>query len=141
MISLDSAKTMIHAAFAEGSFRAMKPLAVLVMSSTGDVIAFERQDGSDPLRLEMAFGKAIGAVTTGRNSRYLSEKAASGSSLGKLLDVRTDGRVMAYPGAILVKSTDGTILGAVAVTGDTSENDEVCAIAGIQAAGFVASDL
>jgi uncharacterized protein GlcG (DUF336 family) len=136
-LSLAQAKMMIEAAFAEGARQAMKPLAALVAAANGDVVAFERQDGSECLRFEMAFGKAASALTTGQNSRYLAEKALSGSSVVTLVNMRTGGRAMAFPGAILVKSESGTILGVVAVTGDTAEKDEVCAIAGIKAAGLI----
>ncbi len=115
----------------------MKPLAALVAAANGDIVAFERQDGSECLRFEMAFGKAASALATGRNSRYLAEKALSGSSVVTLVNMRTGGRAMSFPGAILVKSESGTILGVVAITGDTAENDEVCAIAGIRAAGLI----
>lgn len=139
MISLAQAKTMIDVAFSEGAKQNMKPLAAIVMNSAADVIAFERQDKSEVLRFEMAYGKGVSALATGRNSRYMFDKFAANSHVVKLVDQKTNGRFMAFPGAILIKSADGAILGVMAVTGDTSENDEAVVIAGIRAAGFVAS--
>jgi uncharacterized protein GlcG (DUF336 family) len=141
MISLAQAKTMIDTAFSEGKRQNMKPLAAIVMTASADVIAFERQDDSEVLRFEMAYGKAVSALTTGRNSRFMAEKMSSGSHLVTLVDRKTSGRFMPFPGAILIKSPEGAILGVMAVSGDTSENDELVAIAGIMAAGLVASDM
>ena len=42
------------------------------------------------------------------------------------------------PGGVLVRNADGEILGAVGVSGDTSDHDETCAVAGIEAAGLTA---
>ena len=139
MISLAQAKTMIDTAFAEGQKQKMKPLAAIVMNAAADVIAFERQDDSEILRFEMAYGKGVSALATGRNSRFMHEKYAAGSHIVKLVDQKTNGRFMAFPGAILIKTVHGAIIGVMAVTGDTSENDEAVVIAGIKMAGFVPS--
>lgn len=139
MITLAQAKTMIDTAFAEGKKQNMKPLAAIVMNAAADVVAFERQDNSEVLRFEMAYGKGVSALATSRNSRFMFEKFAAGSHIVKLVDQKTNGRFMAFPGAILIKSAEGAILGVMAVTGDTSENDEAVVIAGIKAAGFVPS--
>ena len=48
-----------------------------------------------------------------------------------------EGGIVPVPGGVLIKDTDGTILGAVGVSGDTSDNDEIAALAGVTAAGFV----
>ncbi len=47
----------------------------------------------------------------------------------------SDGRLVALPGGVIVRDADGHILGAVGVSGDVSEPDEVCAVAGVVESG------
>jgi len=135
-LSLAQALTIITGAFAAGSKSLFKPLTVIVLDAGGHVIAAERQDGSSNKRFEVAYGKAHGAVSLGMGSRALMARAeqqpffiaAVTHSVGALIPV---------PGGVLVRDHDGCLLGAVGVSGDSSDNDEAAALAGIHSAVLV----
>lgn len=137
-ISLEKANTIITAAFAKGREAGMKPLSCVVVDAGGHVIAFQRQDGTSFLRLDIARGKAAGALALGVNSRRIGEMAAERPSFIASLGHLTPGGLCPVAGGVIVKGPDGLPIGAVGVTGDTSDNDEVAALAGIAAAGLIA---
>lgn len=137
-IRLEQANTIIAAAFAHGKTMNLKPLACVVTDAGGHVIAFQRQDGTSYMRLEIALGKASGALALGVNSRRVAEMAQERpvfiTNLGKL----APGGLVPAAGGVIVKDDHGTAIGAVGVTGDTSDNDEACALAAIARAGLKA---
>lgn len=135
-ISLAQANTVIEAAFAKGREAGMKPLSCVVVDAGGHVIAFQRQDGTSFLRLDIARGKAAGALALGVNSRRLGEMAAERPSFIASLGHLTPGGLAPVAGGVIVIGPDKLPIGAVGVTGDTSDNDEVAAVAGIKAAGL-----
>lgn len=137
-ISLDKANTIITAAFAKGKEAGMKPLSCVVVDAGGHVIAFQRQDGTSFLRLDIARGKAAGALALGVNSRRIGEMAAERPSFIASLGHSAAGGLIPVAGGVIVKGPDGLPIGAVGVTGDTSDNDEIAALAGIAAAGLTA---
>ncbi|AIT82079.1 GlcG/HbpS family heme-binding protein [Novosphingobium pentaromativorans] len=136
-ITLQQARDIIAASLAEGAKRGLKPLGILVLDAGGHLIAYERQDGASIGRFAVAMGKASGALQIGVSSRKIGEMAAERptfvSSLAPLLP---HGAVPAAGGVIVVDDK-GSVLGAVGISGDTSDNDEICAIAGIAAAGLL----
>lgn len=135
-ITLAQAKTIIAAAFAKGKDLGLKPLSVAVLDPGGHLLAFERADGASLMRYQIASGKAAGALALGMSSRKIAELAADRPTfVGSLASIAPAAIVPAAGGVIVVDS-DGAVLGAVGVTGDTSDNDEVCAIAGVRAAGL-----
>jgi len=115
-----------------------KPMSVVVLDERGAVKAFESQDGSSTLRFKMAFGKANGSLELGIGSRAIFERAQQQPFFVQAVNALAQGDLLAVPGGVLIKDRKGAIIGAVGVTGDTSDNDEICAIAGIEAAGFSA---
>ncbi len=124
-------KTLDHAAAAK-----FKALGVVVLDVRGSVVAAAIQDGSSLARFDVAKAKANGAISFNMGSRGIEKLAKDrphflAGALGVI-----DG-IIPVPGGVLIKSTDGKILGAVGVSGDTSDNDEAAALAGIQAAGLV----
>ena len=135
-ISLDKANTIIAATFAKGREAGMKPLSCVVVDAGGHVIAFQRQDGTSFMRLEIARGKAAGALALGVNSRRIGEMATERPAFVGALAHLAHGGLLPVGGGIIVNGPDGLPIGAVGVTGDTSDNDEVAAIAGITAAGL-----
>ena len=137
-ITLDQANTIITAAFATGREKGFKPLSVVVTDAGGHVIAFQRQDGTSFLRLEIALGKAAGSLALGVNSRKIGEMAAERPSFIAAVGKVADKGILPVAGGVIVKGPDGLPIGAVGVTGDTSDNDEAAAIAGIEAAGLTA---
>ena len=137
-ITLAKAKRMISAALRHGRENDMKPLTVVVLDAGGHVKAVEREDGAANLRFEVARGKAYGALAVGMGSRALMARAEAQAYFVQALNGLADGKVVPVPGGALVKTARGEIVGAVGITGDTSDADEACAVAGIEAAGFAA---
>ena len=137
MITLDQARTIIRETFAKGAEMDLKPLTVVVLDQGGHPIAFERQDGSSPGRFEVARGKAYGAVMMGMPSSALGKRAEEQAYFVAALNGAFAGRVVPVPGGILVGDGD-RVIGAVGVTGDTSDNDAAAGVAGIEAAGLAA---
>jgi uncharacterized protein GlcG (DUF336 family) len=137
-ISLDQANRIIQGAFAKGVSLKLKPLSVAVLDPGGHLIAFQRQDNASTLRFGIASGKAAGALALGVSSRKIGEMAAERPTfVASLAPIALHGLIPAAGGVIVVDDA-GQILGAVGVTGDSSDNDEVCALAGIEAAGLKA---
>ena len=137
-LGLDESRKIIAAAFEKGRAMGLNPLAVAVLDAGAHVKAFERQDGASNMRFGIAHGKANGALAMGIGSRALFNRAQEQPYFIGAMNGLAGGSLVPVPGGVLVKTMDGELIGAVGVTGDTSDNDEACAIAGIEAAGFVA---
>lgn len=137
-LTLDHARSIIDAARRKGRELSLKPLTVAVLDTGCALIALEREDGSSHLRPKVAQGKAIGAISLGIGSRAIFNRAQEQPYFIQSINALADGYCVPVPGGVLIKDETGTILGAVGITGDTSDNDEACAIAGIEAAGFTA---
>ena len=128
---------MISGIFKKGSEMNLKPLSAVVLDPGGHVIAFQRQDGASIMRFQIATGKACGALGLGVSSRKIGEMAAERPSfVASLGPIMPQGLVPAAGGVLVI--CDGSVIGAVGVTGDTSDNDEACALAGIAAAALKA---
>jgi len=138
MITLEQAKVMVAVARETGRALGMKPLSVAVLDAGGHLLAFEREDGASPGRFEIARGKAYGAVMMGMPGSAQMLRAEEQAYFMAAMNGAFDGKVVPVPGGVLVKDAGGAVLGAVGVTGDTSDNDAAAAIAGIEAAGFSA---
>ncbi|MFU0504915.1 GlcG/HbpS family heme-binding protein [Pseudaminobacter sp. NGMCC 1.201702] len=137
-LTLDKANEIIGAALAKAGELILKPLGVAVLDAGGHLVAFQRQDGASLLRHQMASGKAFGALAIGMGSRKLDAFARERPHLMAGVSDVSGGRIVPVPGGVLVKNAEGDIIGAVGISGDTSDNDEAAAIAGIEAAGFAA---
>ena len=137
-LTLEKAQTIIAAAFQKGGELAMKPLSAAVLDAGGHVVAFARQDGSSNLRFKIAEGKAAGAIALGMGSRAIFERAQQQPYFVGALNGLMDGAMVPVPGGVLIME-NGSMIGGVGVTGDTSDNDEIAAIAGVEAAGFAAN--
>ena len=135
-ITLDQANRVIAAAIAKGHELGLKPLSVAVLDPGGHLIAFQRQDAASTLRPQIACGKAGGALALGVSSRKIADMAVERPTfVGALASMSAHGIIPAAGGVIVVDGAGATI-GAVGVTGDTSDKDEACALAGIAAAGL-----
>jgi uncharacterized protein GlcG (DUF336 family) len=135
-LTLALANTIVDAAFAKGQLLGLKPLSVAVLDAGGHLIAFQRQDGSSTLRPQIAAGKAGGALALGVSSRKIAEMAAERPSFVASLGTIAPHGVIPAAGGLLIAGAGGVVIGAVGVTGDLSDNDELCALAGIAAAGL-----
>lgn len=134
-INLAQADRIIAAALAKGGELGLKPLCVAVLDAGGHLIAMQRQDGASTMRPQIAVAKANGALGLGVSSRKIAEMAAERPTFVASLANLTQGGVVPAAGGVIVTDANG-ILGAVGVTGDTSDNDELCALAGVAAAGL-----
>lgn len=137
-LTLESAQSIISDAFAAGARHGFKPLTVVVLDAGGHVIAAARQDGASNNRFEIAQGKAYGALALGMGSRAIMERAEQQAYFIAAVTAAVGGRLIPVPGGVLVRGQDGTVLGAVGITGDTSDNDETAATTAIEAAGLTA---
>lgn len=137
-LNLAKCRKIVRAAFEKGKELDLKPLSVVVLDSGGHVLAFERQDGAAAGRFQIADGKANAAVMMGVPSSAMMARAEQQAYFVDALNGTYGGRFIPVPGGVLVKDKKGVVMGAVGVTGDTSENDALCAIAGIEAATFTA---
>jgi uncharacterized protein GlcG (DUF336 family) len=135
-ITLDQANTLIAGAFAHAAGAKLKPLAAVVLDAGGHLIAFQRQDGASIGRLQVATGKASGALFLGISSRKIGEMAAERPVFVASLAPIAPGGVVPAAGGILVVDAQGQPIGAVGISGDVSDNDEQAVLAGIAAAGL-----
>jgi uncharacterized protein GlcG (DUF336 family) len=137
-VTLSEANTIAAAAIAKGREIDLKPLCVAVLDAGGHLVALQREDGASNLRPQIAMAKASGALGLGVSSRTIGEMAADRPTfIASLAALGTADIIPAAGGVILAE--DGEVVGAVGVTGDTSDNDEICALAGAEAAGVSAS--
>jgi uncharacterized protein GlcG (DUF336 family) len=135
-INLAQAEAVIDAALAAGLERKTRPLAIVVTDAGGHVKAFKKQDGASNLRLEMAVGKTCASLALGRASSLVRQRAEERPLFMDYLIRASDGKIFPEGGAVLIRSIDGEVIGAVGVTGDTQETDEELAIVGVAAAGL-----
>ncbi len=137
-LTLDLARKMLDAALAKGVEKKLKPLAIMVLDARGCVKASAAQDGTSLMRGDIAHGKAYGALALGMGSRALFQRAQEQAYFVSSVNTLAQGRMVPVPGGVLIQN-GSVLLGAVGVSGDTSDNDEICAIAGIEAAGLKAN--
>ncbi|MCV2890140.1 GlcG/HbpS family heme-binding protein [Ruegeria aquimaris] len=135
-ISLRRARVIIRKALEKGREMQLKPLSVVVLDAGGHVIAFEREDGAAPGRFGIAQGKAYGSVMLGMAGTAQMARAEAQAYFMAAVNGVYGGKVIPVPGGVLVRDKKGAVIGAVGVTGDTSDNDAIAAMAGIEAAGL-----
>lgn len=137
-LTLAQASTVVDVALKKGRETHCAPLTVAVLDAGGHLVAFKREDRSGILRMDIAYGKAWGALGMGFGSRTLFERANNTPMFFTALAAASGGRLVPNPGGVLIKDASGDTLGAVGISGDTSDKDEVCAIAGVEGAGLKA---
>lgn len=135
-ITLDQANAAIAGAFAKGRELGLKPLSVAVVDAGGHLIAFQRSDTASFARAQIAAGKAAGALALGVSSRKVGEMAAERPWFIGAFASSAPHPVIPAAGGVIVVDADGAPIGAVGVTGDTSDNDELAALAGVAVAGL-----
>src|SRR5438874_356933 len=137
-VTLAQASIIVDVALKKGRDTNCAPLTVAVLDAGGHLVAFKREDKSGILRYDIATGKAWGALGMGFGSRELADRAGKNPLFFGVLATVSQGRLIPVPGGVLIKDAEGAVVGAVGISGDTSDKDEVCAIAGIEAAGLKA---
>jgi uncharacterized protein GlcG (DUF336 family) len=138
MLTLAQAQTILSAALAYAAENELKPLAIAILDSRGAQKAFAAQDGTSLKRGEIALGKAHGAVALGVGSRAIHKMALERPYFVEAATHAVGGSLVPVPGGVLIRNGAGTLLGVIGISGDTSENDEAAAGAGIAAVGLVA---
>ncbi len=135
-MSLEAAEIMIGETRAAGREMGLKPLSVAVLDAGGNLLAFQREDGASPGRFEIAFAKAYGAVMLGMPGSAQMARAEAQAYFMAAVNGVYGGKTVPVPGGILVKDDSGAVIGALGVTGDTSDNDAEAGLKGIAAAGL-----
>jgi dihydrofolate reductase len=137
-LTLAQASQIVDAALARGRELKLLPLTVVVLDAGGHMVALKREDGSGIARVEIATGKAWGGLGMGFGSRELFERWQKAPMFVMGYAAASGGRMMPVPGGVLIRDGSGEIIGAVGISGDTSDNDETCCVAGIGAAALKA---
>jgi uncharacterized protein GlcG (DUF336 family) len=135
-LTLEQAQQIIAGALAHSKSKGYKPMGVVVLDESGHLKAFAREDGATMMRYDVALGKAYGAVGFGASSRTLAERAKDNPNFFLGLAATAQGKLLAQPGAVLIKDAQGRILGAAGASGGTGDEDEEICAAGVKAAGL-----
>lgn len=136
-LPLEAANTIIAEALRRGRAAKLLPLTVVVLDAGGKLVAMQSEDGSGLVRFDIAFGKAWGALGMGISSRLIRDRLSERPAFQNAIAAASEGRFIPVPGGVLVENPEGVTLGAVGISGDTSDKDEYCAIEAIKAAGLV----
>jgi uncharacterized protein GlcG (DUF336 family) len=138
-LTLDTARKILDASLAKVIEMKLKPMVITVLDARGCMKASIAQDGTSLMRGEVAHGKAYGALAMGLGSRALFKRAEEQPFFIDAVNTMARGALIPVPGGVLIQDQSGALLGAVGISGDTSDNDEIAAVAGIEAAGLKAS--
>ena len=137
-IPLESANLIAGKALQQGRALKLAPLTVVVLDAGGQMKVLQREDNSSLLRPEIAMGKAWGVLGMGFGGRELARRAEKMPIFFTALNAMSDGRMVPVAGGVLIRNREGEVIGSVGISGDTGDNDEICAVYGIEAAGLVA---
>jgi len=136
-LTLKQANTIIAKAFEKAREMKIKPLGVVVLDESGNIVSAQREDGASMFRLDVAKGKAWGAVAMGASSRALGKRAKDNPNFFLSLSATAQGRFLPQTGAALIRTKDGTVIGAAGASGGTGDEDEACCVHGIEQAALV----
>lgn len=136
-LSLEQALAISAGTLALRQSNGILPLAVVVLDAGGNLVSFQREDGCGPLRFDIAFGKAWGALGMGLSSRQIRDRTANRAAFQNAVAAASQGRFVPVPGGVLILNERAEAIGAVGVSGDASDRDEYCAIEAVKAAGLL----
>ena len=137
-VKLAQASSIVDASLKKARDLKQMPQTVVVLDTGGHLVCAKREDGSGIIRFEVAVGKAYGALGMGWGSRTMMERAAQNPNFLTAIAAASGGRLVPNPGGVLIRDAGNQIIGAVGISGDTGDNDEIIAVAGIEAAGLKA---
>ncbi len=137
-LTLKQANTIAEKALAKAREMKIKPLGVVVLDDSGNIVSAQREDGASMFRLDIAKGKAWAAVAMGASSRALGKRAKDNPNFFITLAATSGGKFLPQTGGVLIKDKDGAIIGAAGASGGTGDEDEACCVAGVEAAGLTA---
>jgi len=135
-LTLEAADLIANKSLEKGRVLGFAPLTVVILDAGGQIKVIKREDGSSLLRSDIAIGKAWGVLGMGFGGRELARRAAKMPVFYNALSDLTGGKMVPVPGGVLIRSASGDIVGSVGISGDTSDNDETCAVYGIKSAGL-----
>lgn len=135
---LEQANVIADQALQRGRELKFAPLTVAVLDAGGQIKVLKREDNASLLRPEIALGKAWGVLGMGFGGRELARRAEQMPAFFTALNAMSAGRMVALPGGVLIRNRAGQLIGSVGISGDTSDNDEICAVCGVEGAGLVA---
>ena len=136
-LPLEKAALIVDKALDVARANSMLPLTVVVLDAGGKAIAMKSEDGSGIMRFNVAYGKAWGALGMGISSRLIRDRLASRPTFQNALAAASDGQLIPVPGGVLVMDKNEYVIGAVGISGDTSEKDEFAAIIAIQSVALI----
>jgi uncharacterized protein GlcG (DUF336 family) len=137
-VTLAQASSIVDVALKKARELKQMPQTVVVLDTGGHIVCAKREDGSGIIRVEIAVGKAYGALGMGWGSRTMMERAAQNPNFLTAIAAASGGRLVPNPGGVLIRDAGNQIIGALGISGDTADNDEIVAVAGIEAAGLKA---
>ena len=137
-LTLQQANRIIEGALAKAREMKLRPLGVVVLDESGHLKAAQREDAASMFRIDIATGKAWGAVAMGASSRTLAARAKDNPNFFVTLAATAEGKFLPQTGAVLIRNASGELLGAAGASGGTGEEDEAVCIHGIEHAGLVA---
>ncbi|UVO55888.1 heme-binding protein [Sphingomonas sp. SUN039] len=135
-LTLELASTIVDATLGEARARGFAPLCAVVLDPGGHALALKRDDGASISRPEIATAKAAGCLGMGFGGREIARRAQAMPGFFAAIGQVFPKGIVPVPGGVLIRDAEGILLGAVGVSGDTSDNDEIAALAGIAAAGL-----
>jgi uncharacterized protein GlcG (DUF336 family) len=137
-VTLAQASSIVDVALKKARELKQMPQTLVVLDTGGHVVCAKREDDSGIIRFEVAVGKAYGALGMGWGSRTMMERAAQNPNFLTAIVAASGGRLVPNPGGVLIRDAGNQIIGALGISGDTADNDEIIAVAGIEAAGLKA---
>ena len=135
---LEQASVIADQALQKGRELKFAPLTVAVLDAGGQLKVLKREDHASLLRPEIALGKSWGVLGMGFGGRELARRAEQMPAFFTALNAMSGGRMVPLPGGVLIRNREGRVIGSVGISGDTSDNDEICAVHGVEAAGLTA---
>ncbi len=135
-LSLNAAQSIVTATLAEARAKNMKALAIMVFDERGALKVCACEDGTSLKRGDIARGKALGALSLGIGSRAIQRMADERPHFITAATHAIGGTLIPVAGGVLIRDANGGVIGAIGVSGDTSDNDELAAMTGIAAAGL-----
>ena len=135
-LTLKQANTIVEKAFSKAREMKIKPLGVIVLDESGNIVSAQREDGASMFRLDVAKGKAWAAVAMGASSKALGNRAKGNPNFFLTLSATANGKFLPQQGAVLIRDAGGAILGAAGISGASGDEDEECAAKGVEAAGL-----
>jgi uncharacterized protein GlcG (DUF336 family) len=135
-LTLDTALKIMTTALKAAAEKKLKPLAISILDDRGCIKVAVAQDGTSLLRSDVAHGKAYGALALGMGSRAIFKRANEQPFFVDAVNTLAQGRIIPVPGGVLIEDASGRLMGAIGISGDTSDNDEACALAGIESVGL-----